>query len=373
MKYLLIIILSNLLLSLSSTTHACTVFYYSDDNIILAGNNEDWPEPFTKIWYCPAGESKYGVVHFGWDGQPQGGMNENGLFYDLTATPFQKVTNTEGRSFYEGNLIHKIMQDCGNIEETIQLLNNYNLRFLERGQLIIGDANGRSAIIEGDVIIYKKDKFQICTNFLQSVYQNEEFPCTRYKKVQKMLENSEINIALFRDILEETHEEGKYKTQYSNIYDLRNGIIYLYYFHDYTNCIKLDLKEELKKGKRTVEMHKLFPDNKQAESYREDILNKMGEWEKTRNSVTPNKDVFYSYVGKYKIYFDGIPVIISITTEKNKLYYSTTEFGKTELIPESDSNFFFVYIDGIYEIAFKNNQVITRSEKYSFVATKILN
>ncbi len=300
-------------------------------------------------------------------------MNEKGLFYDFTATPFLEVTKSEGKPFYEGNLIHKMMQECANIDEAIELLSSYSLKFLERSQLIIGDANGKSAIIEGDLIIYKKGIYQICTNFSQSKYQNKAYPCDRYKKVENMLKNNKVDLDLFCNILNETHNEGKYKTQYSNIYDLKNKIIYLYYFHDYDNFIKIDLKMELQKGKRTIEMHKLFPTNTRAENYRKKIFEMMEEWKEKKNIVSLNPDVYNSYIGKYKINFDGMPVIITVTKDKNKLYYSTSEFGKVELIPESKTNFFFVYIDGIWEIEFKDNKVITKSKDYSFAATRISN
>ena len=373
MKYLININFLILLLFLSTPINACTVLYYSDGNIILVGNNEDWPEPFTKIWYIPGEESKYGVVYFGWDGQPQGGMNAQGLFYDFTATPFLKVTTSEGKPFYEGNLIHKMMQECANIDEAIELLNGYNLKFLERSQLIIGDANGKSAIIEGDSIIYKNGNYQICTNFSQSQYRKEEYPCDRYKKADKMLKNNKVDLDLIRNILNETHNEEKYKTQYSNIYDLKNKIIYLYYFYDYDNPIKIDLQTELQKGKRTIEMHELFPTNTIAENYRKAILEMMEEWKEKKNIISLNPDVYDSYIGKYKILFDGMPVIINVTKDENKLYYSTSEFGKVELLPESKTKFFFVYIDGIWGIEFKDNKVITTSKDYSFAATKILN
>jgi hypothetical protein len=373
MRYLINIGFLILLLFLNTTVHACTVFYYSDGENILAGNNEDWPEPFTKIWYVPAEEGKYGVVYFGWDGQPQGGMNLEGLFYDFTATPFLQVKNSEGKPFFEGNLIHKMMQECANIDEAIVLLNDYNLKFLETSQLIIGDANGKSAIIEGDSIIYKKGNYQICTNFSQSQYQEEAYPCDRYKKVDNMLKANRISLDLIRDILDATHNEGKYKTQYSNIYDLENKIIYLYYFYDYDNFIKIDLKTELEKGKRTIEMHELFPTNTIAENYRKAILEMMEAWKEKKNITSLNPDVYDTYIGKYKILFDGMPVVINVNKDENKLYYSTSEFGKVELLPESKTKFFFVYIDGIWEIEFRDNQVITTSKDYSFAATKMPN
>ena len=371
MKHLIKICFPILFFFINATVEACTVFYYSDGKIILVGNNEDWPEPFTKIWYYPSEENKYGIVHFGWDGQPQGGMNEKGLFYDFTYTPFLKVTKSEGKPFYEGNLIHKMMQECADIDEAIELLNGYNLKFLERGQLIIGDADGNSAIIEGDSIIYKKGDYQICTNFSQSQYKEGTYPCDRYNKVDDMLKNNKVDLNLIRDALNETHNEGKYKTQYSNIYDLKNKIIYLYYFHDYDNVVQIDLNAELQKGKRTIDMYELFPGNIRGENYRKAILETMERWKGTKKIINLNPDVYNSYIGKYKFSFDGIHVIINVTKDDNKLYYSTSEFGKAELLPESETKFFFVYIDGIWGVEFKDNQVITTSKGYSFAAERI--
>jgi len=56
-----------------------------------------------------------------------------------------------------------------------------------------------------------------------------------------------------------THAEGNYPTTYSNIYDLKNGEVYVYNFHNFEDVVKLNLKEELKKGKRIQEVSSLFP------------------------------------------------------------------------------------------------------------------
>ncbi|MBC8357344.1 MAG: site-specific integrase [Candidatus Aminicenantes bacterium] len=56
-----------------------------------------------------------------------------------------------------------------------------------------------------------------------------------------------------------THAEGNYPTTYSNIYDLKNGEVYVYNFHNFEDVVKLNLKEELKKGKRIQKVSFLFP------------------------------------------------------------------------------------------------------------------
>ena len=65
-------------------------------------------------------------------------------------------------------------------------------------------------------------------------------------------------------------------TMYTSLYDLDSGNIYLYFYHDYTHEVKLNIVEELAKGERKVLMSSLFPRN--------------AEYEKIRNYYTPFND-----------------------------------------------------------------------------------
>ena len=71
-------------------------------------------------------------------------------------------------------------------------------------------------------------------------------------------------LSSLKKILEKTHVENiKYKggiveTLYSNIYDLRKGLIYVYYHHDFGNEIVITLKNEFVKGKRSYDLKSLF-------------------------------------------------------------------------------------------------------------------
>jgi hypothetical protein len=66
----------------------CTVFSASDGTTVLAGNNEDYFNPSTRIWFEPPEDGKYGRVYFGFDDfRRQGGMNDQGLFFDTVSAP----------------------------------------------------------------------------------------------------------------------------------------------------------------------------------------------------------------------------------------------------------------------------------------------
>ena len=69
-------------------SEACTMIMVAKKGVLLAGNNEDWKNPKTYVWFVPASEKAYGRVCFGFDrgfGYAQGGMNDQGLFIDGNA------------------------------------------------------------------------------------------------------------------------------------------------------------------------------------------------------------------------------------------------------------------------------------------------
>jgi hypothetical protein len=64
-----------------------------------------------------------------------------------------------------------------------------------------------------------------------------------------------------RDILDAVHAEGGVHTVYSNVYDLKQGLIHVFHFHDYANVVTFDLAAELAQGPHTYELASLFPVN----------------------------------------------------------------------------------------------------------------
>jgi tetratricopeptide (TPR) repeat protein len=107
--------------------------------------------------------------------------------------------------------------------------------------------------------VRKTGVYQIATNFVISNVKDENYPCTRYRAADKMLKNANnISLDLVRAVLSATHQEGQYPTIYSNICDLRNGILYLYNFHNFEEVVQFRLQAELEKGKKTYDIPSLF-------------------------------------------------------------------------------------------------------------------
>jgi hypothetical protein len=261
LPYFLVIIL---LFFSAHPTEGCTIVMVAKGKIVLAGNNEDWRNPKTKIWFVPASEGEYGRVCVGFDDMhAQGGMNDQGLFIDANALNPTGWEPIEGKPTFDGSL-DTILAKCATVDDAIAFLDEYNLPGLARARFPIADRTGTSIIVEygqGKVqYVRKTGVYQIATNFVISNVKGENYPCTRYRIADKMLKNAEdVSLDLVRAVLSATHQEGQYPTVYSNICDLKNGIFYLYNFHNFEEVVVFNLEEELKKGKKTYDIPSLFP------------------------------------------------------------------------------------------------------------------
>ena len=260
----MITVLTFLLLTISGTNmllFPCTVFYASDSNSVLFGNNEDWSDPDTRIWFFPAESGKHGWIKFGFAGGfPQGGMNEHGLCWDGTGCAYREMPySTANKEKYPGPLMQKVIQECSTTQEARSVFASYYCEDQFKAQYLLGDSTGASMIVEGDSIIIKSGDFQVLTNFYQSHPELGGYPCWRYNTAVSMLQNSNsLTTELFGGVLSETHQEGRYPTQYSNIYDLKNKIIYLFYYHNFREFVKINVKAELSKGVRSFNLPELF-------------------------------------------------------------------------------------------------------------------
>ena len=265
MKKIILSALVSLAIICSGSVSACTVFNATNDGLTLASRNMDWYTQENFIVFLPPEEGKLGRVYFGWNDFPswyQGGMNTQGVMFAYLAAPYLRVTDSLDNPIYGGNygnLMEKCMEECSSVNEVIDVFNQFNLRFLENCQIMVVDRNGNSVIIEGDDITMKDGIFQIVTNFRPSHPFLGGYPCWRYNKAFEMLEGmSNYSIEYFSEILNATHQDGNYPTQWSIIYDLNEYRIYLYHLHDYNNVIIFNLFDELELGEHVYSIPSLF-------------------------------------------------------------------------------------------------------------------
>ena len=76
---------------------------------------------------------------------------------------------------------------------------------------------------------------------------------------EKIEDEEDLTVEYFRDILDAAHvESGVGNTLYSNVFDLKNGIIYLYYWHQFEEVAALKVAEEIAKNPQPTRLRDLF-------------------------------------------------------------------------------------------------------------------
>lgn len=263
LRFLLILILVN---STMGRINAWTVITCSGGGEVFAAANEDNYYAYSRMWFNPAGKGRYGSVCFGFaDMQAQAAMNEHGLFYDFTAqygiTPAERATKP-----FDGDLFFEILGHCRTVKEALVLINKHGYTF--NSPVTIADATGNSVVLNAGVTGTETRNFTVNTNFNIADTFNGKYECRRFDMARKMMTgHHKPTVALLRNVLDVTHQEGKLSTQYSNIYDLRRKKIHVYHFHNFLTPYIFDLRQELSRGYRVVILSNLFPESYSYNEY----------------------------------------------------------------------------------------------------------
>ena len=355
-----------LIAALAPSLYACTAFVVYRNGLALAGNNEDFWLTDTKVWYVPkegsqrgmAGE--FGRVYFGFDNfYPQGGMNEAGLFFDGFATSENKIKKSDGKSQFAGNISDHVMAHCQTTEEVIAVFEKYDLSFLSHAMLMFADRHGDSVIIEGDEFLRIEGDHQVVTNFYQSLTSPDKTSCPRYLAAVRSLGRDEpVSIDTCRAVLAATRQARGAPTQYSNVYDLKKGLIYLYHFHNFEEVVCIDLKEELAQGAHETDLPTLFSANKRFIAFKsqrqQDILRQI----EARRAKNIDAATIKEFAGIY-LFDVGIPqkVIANFWLEDDRFYVaSAMDNQREEIYPEAPDRFFHIGDYGPQTYQFSRNE-----------------
>lgn len=255
---------------------SCTIFTASYGEKVLFGNNEDFTNPKTYYWVSPSSEGNYGGVYFGFDNfSLQGGINEKGLSFDANALPKARLNpHPEFPAPPSEWVAETIMKKAATVEEAIEIAGRYkrdNWGIPLKYQIILADATGDAVVIsagpDGELAFTRKqqgDGYLVSTNFNRANPENAySYPCWRYDRTVEMLDKIEdeddLTVDYFKSILDSVHGEGaSNNTLYSNIFDLRNGIIYLYHWHQFDEVVTLDVAEQIARGSLCIRISDLF-------------------------------------------------------------------------------------------------------------------
>lgn len=270
MKTRLVRVAATAVLLLAGTeAGACTGFVFTadtPDGVVFAGGNEDFRSKEFYIWFEPAaGEDEYGSVFIGYPFSqslyfPFHGLNTAGLYHDSFGSGRKDLGAMRDLPEYGGGreLFEDVLMKNSTVEEALSFLDPYYHELYENNMALFGDATGRAAVKESDVVVRGGDEYFVLTNFMLSQTDQPMEACDRYRIACDMLETTERTLDLGRAVLSNTHNEGRNSTKYSVICDLTNRMMYIYYFHDFEEVYVLDLEEELKLGRRRFPLKDLF-------------------------------------------------------------------------------------------------------------------
>jgi hypothetical protein len=231
----------------------------------------------------PPSEEGYGYIGVGywepivWQGRddvrlnPDGLMNDQGVVCDWNSVPLVSMNNHPEKPVFHLSL--KIAREAANVTEAIELAKNWNSGESLNGQLHVADASGDAVVIgpgpDGELAFTRKKQgngYLISTNFNRAIPSQANFydSYDRYDTAETMLKGikreEDLTANKMASILDAVHFEAwNCYTLYSYVFEPQNKSIYLYYMAQFDAPVKLNLMEELTKGKRWIKMENVFP------------------------------------------------------------------------------------------------------------------
>ena len=261
----------------------CTVFTISKGEQVFFGGNDDYIHPDSYYWVDPGDDQNYGAI---WIGQPdnvQQGVNEQGLAYDANGLPrmdanphSERIPVAGGYTSYPIQVLH----ECATVEEVITWVNSHQWHSYMHDQMHFADATGDAVIIsagtDGEVVFTRKtpgDGFLVSTNFNVAHPANGYgHPCWRYDRAQELLtqlvnEAGQLTAKEVTNVLDAVHLDGGASWTISSLLaDLPNGVVYLYFFHQFDRPVVLNVEEEIANPRTPGPLSRLFPDDTQQEA-----------------------------------------------------------------------------------------------------------
>ncbi len=246
----------------------------NDGTNVWIGNNEDELQNIKyRMYFYPAKSQDFGYTI--WTElslgkllnvfsylNPQGGLNQYGLFLDFTAIDENTIKNDQTKFDRKKQVVTDILKSCKSVDEALVYLSKYNLIKIKSAQLFIGDATGNYATVHGGYVIRKTENNFALTNYC--INNDYKEPChrrdvaTQYLTSTKTFQLNEIT-----NILEKTTQKlpNNLISNYSMAINLKTNTIYLYSKNDFTTVSTISLTEELKKGKHYKNIEEYFPKN----------------------------------------------------------------------------------------------------------------
>lgn len=261
---------------------ACTAFTTTHNGRTFIGCNEDSWSINANVRFEQGRDGGYGTLYFAnYNGHPtrsmadQLGMNEAGLVYDILIVDHGPVKRRAGLPAVETpDAIRHIMRTCATVQEVEAYLRTVNTGPAV-GQLFFCDAQGGYLVLEPDTLLTGNDPWFALGNWRMSTCSDPgTIPIARLQAGRQLLMNGGGTSLEGAEKVLTTMTACRKKlgegTLYSVLFDPAEKKAHLYFYHNFRERVTFDLKEELAKGDRRVDMASLFgprPEYDRLKSY----------------------------------------------------------------------------------------------------------
>lgn len=287
---------------------ACSGYKIAIGNRTFFGSNHDSWFTTPHIWFENAANSKYGAAFTGsrFDGEngyaPQSGMNEMGLAFERLVAYHPAQKNSKNRKTISNptKYLKDILHSCKTVDEAKEYISKYDHSYFIEDVFIYVDKSGKHLIVEPYTLTIGNEPTYVIANFCPSITPEQNATkLDRYRNGVAFIKNGIDTTLDYCTALLDTMHVCRKKigdgTLLSSIWDLNNGTINLYFYHDFDTTVQFNLREELKKGDHIIAVESLFPYNP--------------EFEKLRNFKTPKNS---NLIGVFIIASAGFFLLTSI-------------------------------------------------------------
>lgn len=284
LNFLKVLLMTILLVLIAFKAFPCSMYKVTVNGKTMVGNNEDSWGRDASIWFEQGANGKFGIVCVGYARkypQPDGAMNVHGLAFDAFSMAHKSnVPNKDPeKNDFAYSQLRTIMQTCKTVDEVYSFLDKLNLHVLNGspifngGMVLFVDRTGKYLVVEANkMTLGSDDKFALANFSLADTRDLNSITAERYRKGVGFLNNKSIDTSLsYCTSLSDTMSVNRLKvgdgTLYTNIFDLNEGLIHLYFYHNYSKRVSFDLQEELAKGDHKYGLSTLFPANENYQKF----------------------------------------------------------------------------------------------------------
>ena len=278
----LLVLLSFLILTLTEKkAHACSMYKITVDGKTMVGCNEDAWRTTSVIWFeNPNPVQKYGPgltgsrQTFDHKTAPQSGMNEVGLTFSRLVAyhPKQEIDVSEKKKITnEVSYLTDILHQCGTVEEVKRYIEQYDHSIFIDDVYMYIDSTGKYLIVEPYKLMEGNDPNYVLSNFCPSITDNEAArKMERYRNGEDFLKTYSATASLdfCRDLSDTMHvcrSRNGDGTLLTSIWNTKDGLVNLYFYHAYDSTVQFSLAEELAKGDHLLSIPTLFASNPEFE------------------------------------------------------------------------------------------------------------